>query len=108
MSGLVYEPAYAPNVPHVPSGFRVAEARCTSPVPVSRPEPASEPSAVVNATEDAVYQGPAVSAIVWPVGAVVSGATAKVAVPVAPAPFVAVTVMSPSAVSAAVQEYVAL
>ena len=51
-----------------------------------------------------MYHGPPASSTVCPVGAVVSGVTAKVAVRVVPAPFVAVTVFVPVAVSLPVQE----
>ena len=104
MSGLVYEPLYAPNVPQVPASFSVAEPRSTSAVDGSTPDPASEPFPVVNETEAVVYHGPPVSEIVWPVGEAVSGVTVYAAVFVAPAPFVTVTVLAPLAVSLAAQE----
>ncbi len=50
-----------------------------------------------------MYQGPPVSSTLWPVGAVVSGVRVKVPVAVSPLPLVAVTVLSPVAVSVAAQ-----
>ncbi len=61
------------------------------------------PQSRLSETDVVVYQGPPVRSIDWPAGAVVSGVTVKVAVLVEPAPFVAVTVLAPLAVSVALQ-----
>src|SRR5436309_3004550 len=76
----------------------VAESRSTTCVEVSTPEPPSLPQSRVRGTEAVAYQGPPVSETDWPLGAVVSLVTVKVAVAVPPALFVAVTVLSPEAV----------
>ena len=84
-----------PKVPQAPS-VRAASERSTTLLVASTPAPASVPSSRVSGTEVVVYQGSA--------GEVdrlagrrrcASAATVHVAVPVRPAPFVAVIVTVP-------------
>ena len=83
-----------------------AESRSTTSLDASRPAPASEPQSSVSGTDAVVYQGPAASAALCPVGAVVSFVTVNVAVAVASAPFVTVTVCDPDAAVVSSHVYV--
>ena len=63
----------------------------------------SVPLSRVSATEVVVYQGPALSVAVWPVGAVESAEIVSESPAERPAPLVAVIVVEPSWVAPAVQ-----
>ena len=91
-----------PKLPQVPP-VRVAVARSTRPLAVSRPDSVSVPLSSVSATDSAVYQGPAVSEALWPVGAVESAEMVSESAAERPAPLVAVIVVEPSWVAPAVQ-----
>ena len=94
--------AQPPKVSQVPFGERRVGALDDAAV-ASTPDRESVPSASVSGTDAVAYHGPVARSTVWPVGAMVSGVTVKSAVPVVPAPFVAVTVFTPVALSADVQ-----
>ena len=80
-----------------------AESRSMVWVERSRPEPVSVPASRVSGTEVVLYQGPPLRSMLWPVGAVVSGVRVNAEVAVRPLLLVVVMVLSPLAVSVAVQ-----
>ena len=84
----------APNVPQVPAESG-AEERSTTPLELSTPDPASVPLSSVTPTEAVVYQGPAVSAADWPVGAVESAEIVSESLALVPPPLKAVTFFAP-------------
>ena len=71
---------------------------------MSTPEPVSVPSSNVKPTEAVVYQGPAPSVMLWPVGAVESALSVIVSLAVRPAPFVATIVCAPGSAAPALHE----
>src|SRR4051812_40426195 len=103
VSGLENEPSYELQVPQVPSESG-AEARSIVRLEMSRPDWPSLPSSNENGTEAVVNQGPPVTSIDWPAGAVESAEIVIVSVAVVPEPLVATTVSAVGAVAPAPHE----